>query len=65
MQPAPSAPSIPVGSYRSFDPFGPKYRVRAPLRPVGDDWLVEIELIETGETTEYRLSRIENDPIAE
>ena len=56
---------VPVGKIKSFGPFGPKYEVGRPLRPVGDgDWMVAITLVESGETTEYRLSRLLEDPEA-
>jgi hypothetical protein len=64
-QQAVALPAVPVGKIKSFGPFGPKYEVGLALRPVGDtDWLVEIKLIESGETAEYRLSRILDDPEA-
>jgi hypothetical protein len=56
-------PAIPVGTIKSFGPFGPKYEVGRALRPLeGGDWLVEIKIVETGETTEYRLTRLLDDP---
>ncbi|MDO4683453.1 MAG: DUF5397 family protein [Lautropia sp.] len=58
-------PSIPVGSIRSFGPFGPKYQVGPALRPLHDgDWMVEVLLFETGEKAEYRLSQLQDDPEA-
>jgi hypothetical protein len=58
-------PSIPVGKIKSFGPFGPKYEVGHALRQSDDgDWLVEINMIETGETAEYRLTRLLDDPEA-
>ena len=59
------APStVPVGKIKTFG-IGPKYRVGQPIRRLeGDDWLVNIVLIETGERAEYRLARILNDPDA-
>lgn len=58
-------PSIPSGGVKSFGILGPKYKVGQLLRPLHDgDWLVEVSLLETGETIEYRLSRLINDPKA-
>jgi hypothetical protein len=55
-------PTIPTGQIKTFGEFGPKYEVSHALRQLADgDWMVEINLIETGESTEYRLSRISED----
>lgn len=60
-----STPDVPVGKIKSFGPFGPKYEVGQPLRPVNeDDWVVEVTLVESGEKAEYRLSDILDDPEA-
>jgi hypothetical protein len=54
-----------VGLVKSFGPFGPKYRVGRVLRPLEDgDWLIEIAMLETGESAEYRLTRMQDDPVA-
>ena len=56
---------VPVGKIKTFGPFGPKYEVGEVLRSVGDnDWMVSITLVESGEVTEYRLSRLLDDPEA-
>jgi hypothetical protein len=58
-------PPIPVGRIKSFGAFGPKYEVGPALRPLEDgDWLVEVKMVETGEKSEYRLSRLLDDPEA-
>jgi Family of unknown function (DUF5397) len=58
-------PQVPVGKIKSFGAFGPKYEVGHALRPLEDgDWLVEVKMVETGEKTEYRLTRIVDDPEA-
>jgi hypothetical protein len=58
-------PSVPIGKIKSFGEFGPKYEVGPAVRQLENgDWLVEITLIETGETAEYRLSRLSSDPEA-
>ncbi len=59
------APAVPLGKIKTFGVFGPKYEVGEPLRPLEDgDWLVKIRLVETGEETEYRYTRMSNDPEA-
>lgn len=58
-------PVVPLGKIKTFGAFGPKYEVREPLRQMDDgDWLVEIRVLETGEVTEYRYSRLMDDPEA-
>ena len=58
-------PTVPVGKIKSFGPFGPKYEVGQPLRQLDDgDWMIRITMVETGETVEYRLTRLINDPEA-
>lgn len=60
-----SPPSVPLGKIKSFGPFGPKYEVGHPVRQSEDgDWLVEVRMVETGETAEYRLTRLLDDPEA-
>lgn len=58
-------PAIPVGKIKSFGPFGPKYEVGRALRQLEDgDWLVTVMMVETGETAEYRMTRLLDDPEA-
>lgn len=58
-------PSTPVGKIKSFGPFGPKYEVGQPLRQLDDgDWVIEVIMVETGETAEYRLTHLNDDPEA-
>jgi Family of unknown function (DUF5397) len=58
-------PHIPVGQFKSFGAFGPQYQVGQALRPTqGGDWLVEVTMVETGETAEYSLIHLSNDPVA-
>ena len=58
-------PLIPVGKIKSFGPFGPKYEVGPALRQLDDgDWLVQVTMVETGETAEYRMTRLLDDPEA-
>lgn len=58
-------PIVPVGAFKRFGPFGPSYQVGQAIRQEEGDWLIEITLVETGETAEYRLSRLANDPAAD
>lgn len=56
---------IPTGIIKSFGPVGEEYEVGRALRPLPDgDWLVEVKIIKTGETVEYRRSHILDDPEA-
>lgn len=60
-----SLPAIPTGKINTFGPFGPKYEIGQPLHQLDDgDWLVEITIVDTGEKSQYRLSRLSNDPRA-
>ncbi len=62
-QPLPSP--IPVGKIKTLGVLGPKYQVGEPIRTMEDgDILVRIKLVESGEETEYRYSRLQNDPDA-
>jgi hypothetical protein len=59
-------PFIPVGKIKTFGYVGEKYEVGQALRQVEDgDWLVKIKLVTTGETAEYRLTHILDDPEAD
>ncbi|MCW5239039.1 DUF5397 domain-containing protein [Verminephrobacter eiseniae] len=65
MQTAITPPAVPVGEFKSFGPFGPKYEVGQAIRQLGDgDWMIEITMIETGEKAEYRWSHLIDDPQA-
>lgn len=65
MQAAIALPTIPVGKIKSFGPFGPKYEVGQALRQLDDrDWMIEVTMIDTGEKTEYRWTRLSDDPEA-
>ncbi|MDR0775205.1 MAG: DUF5397 domain-containing protein [Azonexus sp.] len=66
MQVATRTPAIPIGKIKSFGPFGPKYEVGQALRQLDDgDWMIEVTMIETGEKTEYRWRRLNDDPEAQ
>jgi hypothetical protein len=54
-----------IGQFRQFGELGPAYKVMAPIRPIGkSDWLLLIQVAETGEEVEYRYSSVQNDPKA-
>lgn len=54
-----------AGTIKSFGLIGEQYEVVKPLRPLDDgDWIYEIKLVKTGEVAEYRLTHINDDPVA-
>lgn len=58
-------PHLPAGRIKSFGYFGPKYEVGQATRQLEDgDWMIEVILVETGEKTEYRWTRLVVDPDA-
>jgi hypothetical protein len=66
MQVAVAPPRVPVGRVKTFGLLGPKYQVGEPTRQLDDgDWLVKVTIVETGETVEYRWSRLSDDPRAD
>ena len=65
MQHIPDTQTVPTGSIRTFGQYGIPYIVGTPAEQLPDgDWLVKIELPESGEKTTYRLSKIVCDPKA-
>ena len=66
MQPSTHFPSPDIkGQLKTFGPLGPVYKVLSPSKLLEDgDWLLQIELVETGEATEYRYNHFLNDPAA-
>lgn len=65
MQAVVAPPLVPVGQIKSFGPFGLKYEVGQALRQLSDgDWMIEVKIVETGEMTEYRWTRMSEDPEA-
>lgn len=57
-------PSV-IGQFRSFGSFGPAYEVIEPIKPIeGDDWMMRIRVVSTGEVTDYRYSHLKEDPRA-
>jgi len=56
---------VPLGMIKSFGLIGEQYEVVRPLRPLEDgDWMYEIKLVKTGESAEYRMTHIVDDPVA-
>ena len=60
-----NAQTIPTGSVRTFGEYGVSYVVGEPERQLPNgDWLVNIQVLESGEKTQYKLSKINKDPKA-
>ena len=60
-----AAPDQLAGSFHTFGPTGPAYQVRKAVRALaGGDWLMEIEVLTSGEVLEYKASEIDRDPLA-
>jgi hypothetical protein len=58
-------PQVPLGMIKSFGPIGEQYEVVRPLRRLDDgDWMYEVVLVKTGESAEYRMTDINDDPMA-
>ena len=52
-----------LGSYRSFGAVGPAYQVLEPIRELEDgDWLVAVQVLESGERVSYRFTAVLDDP---
>jgi hypothetical protein len=65
MQTMPPSVAVPVGTIKCFGAFGPKYEVGERIRQLDNgDWLVNITMVETGETTEYSQAHLNDDPQA-
>ena len=55
-------PVIPIGTIKSFGPFGPQYEVGRALRQLDDgDWMIEVKMVQSGEKAEYRLTHLTKD----
>lgn len=58
--------TVPTGAIKKFGEFGIPYVVENPAEQLENgDWLINIRLLESNETTQYRLSKIILDPKAE
>lgn len=54
-----------LGQFRQFGELGPAYKILTPIRPLEkNDWLLLIQIPETGEEIEYQYSHIQKDPVA-
>lgn len=54
-----------LGQFRQFGEFGPAYKICSAIRKLDDDdWLILIQIAETGEEIEYKFSKAQNDPLA-
>ena len=58
-------PFIHEGEVRNLGEYGPKYQVGRILQQLDGDARVEITFIESGETTDYPLSGVLKDPLAD
>lgn len=54
-----------IGSFRSFGAVGPAYQIMNPVRQLEDgDWLLSVQILETGEQVNYRYTAALDDPKA-
>ncbi len=54
-----------IGQFRTFGLFGPAYCVlAADKQTASGDWLLRIQVVETGEKTDYPYTQALNDPEA-
>ena len=56
--------AIPVGTIKSFGPYGPEYEVRGPAEPENGERMVKIVIVRTGEELTYELESVLQDPEA-
>ena len=64
LQPSFPSPHM-IGKFRTFGLFGPAYRVLEPVKQIGNgEWVLRIQVMETGEETEYPYTQALNDPEA-
>ncbi|MBU2722834.1 DUF5397 family protein [Acidithiobacillus ferridurans] len=63
LTPSPVTDSVDfhIGEWRRFTEAGEAYQVVAPIKCVGDDWIMRIQL-KDGSFAEYLLSRIRKNP---
>ena len=55
--------TVPTGTIRSFGEYGVNYVVYDVNSQLPDgDWLVNVEVLDTGEKFKYKLSKIIKDP---
>lgn len=63
---APAMPPRPqslAGTWRRFGPVGPVYEIIAAGEPLpGDDRVMRVRVVESGEEVDYRLADILDDP---
>jgi hypothetical protein len=54
-----------IGQFRTFGPFGPAYQVLDSVKQdAKGEWLLRVQILETGEETEYPYAQAANDPEA-
>lgn len=53
-----------LGQFRQFGEVGPTYKILSLIQPLkNQDWILKIEVVESGEKLEYKYSKIINDPV--
>lgn len=60
-KPLPQPRSL-IGTWRRFGVTGPVYEIVGVGQIVGDDCLMRVRLVETGEEVDYRFTDILDDP---
>lgn len=57
--------TVPTGTVKTFGKDGIPYLVENPVEQLANgDWLINIRLLDSNETTQYKLSKIIQDPQA-
>ncbi len=56
--------AIPVGTIKSFGPWGPEYEVLGSAPPENGKQMIKIVIVRTGEETTYSFDAMLEDPEA-
>jgi hypothetical protein len=56
--------AIPVGTIKSFGPYGPEYEVLGPAEPENGARQIKVVIVRTGEETTYGYDEMLADPEA-
>ena len=56
--------AIPVGTIKSFGPWGPEYEILGPAAPEDGKQMIKIVIVRTGEETTYSFDAMLEDPEA-
>ena len=58
-------PILPIGRIKQFGSLGPKYEIRSGAhQATSGEWMVPIQLVETGEQIDYSYAHLLQDPDA-